>query len=260
MKAWRPETRELLVARLEGSDQEADLSEATNCGGIGRRRHFHSETHATWPVNPLPIEPAERYLRSGPRRRGRRPGLPEPGVQLAMLVLLCPVQPAERKHASRGEFVTAAGLVRRYLSEPDPPPILDISGGQPDLVPEWTLDTLRAVEQLDPGERPFVWTDDNLELRLSLAVLSGDEISWMASLPNHARVGCFKGFDESSFSLDSVESGRASQRSSIFLNDYSCLVSTCSATSRSRRQRPRTLCLVWRACLTGCNRSIGNCR
>ena len=61
-KTWHPQTRELLVARLKDSDQEADLSKPPNCGGLGRLRHFSRQTSPGWPDNPLPIEPAEHFL------------------------------------------------------------------------------------------------------------------------------------------------------------------------------------------------------
>ena len=62
-ETWRLATRELLVARLKDSDQESDLSEPTNCGGLGRRRHFSTGTSDGWPSNPLPIRPAESFLK-----------------------------------------------------------------------------------------------------------------------------------------------------------------------------------------------------
>src|SRR5580704_4485666 len=48
----------VLISRLAGSDQEADLAVPTNCGGFGRVRHFRMATAPGWPVNPLPIVPA----------------------------------------------------------------------------------------------------------------------------------------------------------------------------------------------------------
>ena len=50
--------RRLLVTRLAGSEQEPDISEPVNCGGLGRIRHFRRETSTGWPSNSLPIDPA----------------------------------------------------------------------------------------------------------------------------------------------------------------------------------------------------------
>ena len=197
-KTWRPETRELLVARLGGSDQEADLTEPPNCGGVGRLRHFRRATSQGWPSNPIPIDPAERFL-------GRDLG--EVAVAQVFQNLACnwrcwycyvPFNLLSGD-VSRGEFCTASELVRRYLEESDPPPIIDISGGQPDLVPEWTLDTLRAVNAAGIQNDTFVWSDDNLSSDYMWRYLTKEEVRWMADQPNHSRVGCFKGFDEESF-------------------------------------------------------------
>ena len=200
-KTWRPQTRELLVARLKNSDQEADLSEPPNCGGLGRLRHFRRQTNPGWPDNPLPIEPAERFL-------GRVLG--DTAVAQVFQNLACNWRcwycyvPFNLLggNTDRGEFVTASNLVRRHFGEENPPPIIDISGGQPDLVPEWTLDTLRAVENAGRSSDTYVWTDDNLSTTYLWEFLTQSEIRWMASQPNHGRVGCFKGFDEESFTYN----------------------------------------------------------
>ena len=200
-KTWRPQTRELLVARLKNSDQEPDLSEPPNCGGLGRLRHFRRQTNPGWPDNPLPIEPAERFL-------GRVLG--DTTVAQVFQNLACNWRcwycyvPFNLLggNTDRGEFATASDLVRRHFGEENPPPIIDISGGQPDLVPEWTLDTLRAVKYAGRSNDTYVWTDDNLSTTYLWNFLTQSEIWWMASQPNHGRVGCFKGFDEESFTYN----------------------------------------------------------
>ena len=200
-KTWRPQTSELLVARLKDSDQEADLSEPPNCGGLGRLRHFSRQTNLGWPDNPLPIEPAEHFL-------GRVLG--DAAVSQVFQNLACNWRcwycyvPFNLLggNAGRGEFVTASDLVQRHFETEDPPPIIDISGGQPDLVPEWTLETLRAVEDNVRSSDTYVWTDDNLSTTYLWDFLDESEISWMSSQPNHGRVGCFKGFDEESFTFN----------------------------------------------------------
>ncbi|MGH3856289.1 MAG: hypothetical protein ACRDR6_22925 [Pseudonocardiaceae bacterium] len=57
-RSIRPETEQLLIARIGGSAQEGDLTEPANCEGYGRIRHFRLETPSGWPENPLPMQPA----------------------------------------------------------------------------------------------------------------------------------------------------------------------------------------------------------
>src|SRR5215203_1995660 len=60
--AARLDERRLLVTDFRGSEQEPDLTEPANCDGLGRIRHFRRQTSPGWPPNPLPIEPAARFL------------------------------------------------------------------------------------------------------------------------------------------------------------------------------------------------------
>ena len=57
-----PAHHRLLITRLAGSDQEQDLTMPTNCGGLGRIRHFRAATRSPWPANFLPWRPARDYL------------------------------------------------------------------------------------------------------------------------------------------------------------------------------------------------------
>ena len=59
------ERRKVLVARLQGSEQERDLTVPANCNGYGRIHHFRRETSDGWPQNPLPMDPASKALGIG---------------------------------------------------------------------------------------------------------------------------------------------------------------------------------------------------
>ena len=41
---------------------------------------------------------------------------------------------ANKRHSS---LLTPAELLDLYLADPEPPPMIDLTGGQPDLTPEW---------------------------------------------------------------------------------------------------------------------------
>jgi hypothetical protein len=126
----------LRVSRLTGSEQEQDLSEPANCNGLGRIRHFRRETSPGWPSNPLPIEPAARAL-----------GVAAPHAMEAQVFQnavcnwrcwYCYVDfELLSGRADRSVLISADALVKLYLAEADRPLVIDLSGGQPDLVPEW---------------------------------------------------------------------------------------------------------------------------
>lgn len=196
-KSVRVPSRELLISLLTGSSQEADLQEPTNCDGVGRVRHFRRR-RTGWPDNPLPIDPARTAL-----------GLPAADEIEAQVFQLgacnwrcwyCFV-PYELLRADErsGQWITPAELVGRYLREPDPPRVLVLSGGQPDLVPEWPAWTLEALREAGQEHSVFLWSDDNLGNDFLWRYVSDAQIAAMAGSPMYGRVGCFKGFDEESF-------------------------------------------------------------
>lgn len=197
--------RRLLVSRLAGSEQEADLSEPTNCAGLGRIRHFHAGTNPPWPANFLPWLPARDYL--GPEL------VPEDGSRAQVFqnaacnwrcwYCFVPFN-LLRGDESRSAWVTAAELVDAYLAVRERPPILDLSGGQPDLVPEWAAWTLRALIERRQDTSTFLWSDDNLSNDYLFRYLSDDDMTLLAEHPGYGRVGCLKGFDPESFAFNTA--------------------------------------------------------
>lgn len=207
-----PERRRVLISNLAASEQSADLSQPANMGGFGRIRHFRRTTSSGWPANPLPIDPAARAL-----------GLPAPEMMRAQAIQLaacnwrcwyCFVPFADlAANPSRSEWFSAEELVGRYLAEPDPPLVLDLTGGQPDLVPEWVVWMMEALEQRGQQRRVYVWSDDNLSNDYFWRFLTEADIERVASYPLYGRVGCFKGFDNRSFAFNTnAEESRFDQQ------------------------------------------------
>lgn len=190
----------LLITDLRGSRQEEDLSEPVNCGGYGRIRHFTQATSAGWSPNPLPALAAAAAL-----------GIPA-GEQLRAQVFqnaVCnwrcwycyvPFSLLSGNQRSSAWF-TAAGLVDAYLAEPDPPAVLDLSGGQPDLIPEWVPWTLQVLSDRDAAH-VYVWSDDNLSNDYFWQYLTEGQRELAATHPRYGRVCCFKGFDAESFAFN----------------------------------------------------------
>ena len=197
----RPQTREVLVSRLLGSEQENDLSRQPNAAGLGRLRHFRRHAGEGWPENPLPIDPARRAL-----------GVPAKDLLVAQVfqnaacawrcwycyVPFNLLSGDER----RGAWVTADELIRLYRAEPDAPPVIDLSGGSPDLTPEWVVWTMDALKAADLHETTYLWSDDNLSTDYVFTQLSVRERDRLADYPNYGRVCCFKGFDAESFTFN----------------------------------------------------------
>ena len=196
-------SRRLLISDLRGTGQEGDLSEPVNCGGYGRIRHFTRATGSGWPENPLPIDPAAAALGLPAGTTGIRAQVFQNAacnwrcwwcfVPFALLAA----------NPARSAMLTADDLAGAYLAVPDRPPVLDLSGGQPDLVPEWVPWTLRALDERG-ADRTYVWSDDNLSTDYFFTRLTAAEQRYVAAHPRYGRVACFKGFDAESFAFNTA--------------------------------------------------------
>lgn len=200
-RAVRLDRRELLVANFAGSGQEPDLRDPPNCGGVGRIRHFTRATSDAWPENPLPIDPALAFL-----GRPRSDSIRAQVFQNAACNWRCwyCYVPFNLLSAVEklGAWMSADTLVEQYLAQEDRPDMIDLTGGQPDLVPEWIPWTIEALERAGVADSVYVWSDDNLSNDYFFRYLTTDVQRRVAEHPGYGRVCCFKGFDETSFSFN----------------------------------------------------------
>lgn len=198
------ECRKLLITNLRGSEQEQDLSEPPNCNGFGRIRHFRLVTGAGWPPNPLPIVPAARALGLAPASDVIRAQV----FQNAICNWRCwycfvdfPLLAANPKHSS---WLGVDQLLDLYLDQSDPPPMIDLSGGQPDLVPEWVPWMMEALQRHGLVEQVYLWSDDNLSNDYFFTKLTPAERDLVNRYRLYGKVCCFKGFDERSFAFNTA--------------------------------------------------------
>lgn len=192
----------LLISRLAGSGQEADFTLPANCQGYGRVRHFRMATADGWPANPLPIVPACRALSLG-SPPDLMTALVFQNAACAWRCWYCFV-PEEllRADPAHSAWLTADELVELYRKIPNAPRIIDLSGGSPDLVPEWTPWMMRALRKAGLDRSTYLWTDDNLSTTYLFDALERADRELMCSYPNYGRVCCIKGFDARSFAFN----------------------------------------------------------
>jgi RHS repeat-associated protein len=193
--------KRLLVTNFCGTDQEKDLTEPANCGGLGRLRHFRRATPKHWPANPLPIDPACAALGLSPTAELRTQVF-----QLAVCNWRCwycfvpfPLLAANRAHS---RWVTASDLVDLYTQDPNRPRVIDLTGGQPDLVPEWVPWMMKELRLRGLENEVFIWSDDNLSTDYFWRYLTKEDMRLIVEYPKYGRVCCFKGFDAESFAYN----------------------------------------------------------
>ncbi|VTR93369.1 dihydropteroate synthase : Putative Fe-S oxidoreductase OS=Candidatus Nitrososphaera evergladensis SR1 GN=NTE_03355 PE=4 SV=1 [Gemmata massiliana] len=201
--AGRPEERRLLVTDFRGSQQEQDLTDPTNCDGLGRVRHFKRSTSSGWPLNPLPIDPASRFLGLAPDDMLRAQVFQNAVCNWRCWYCFVPFNLLSA-HPKHSRWVTAEELVDLYLAEPGRPQVIDLSGGQPDLVPEWIPWTMRAMRDRGLEGSVYLWSDDNLSNDYFWQYLGDADLELIRTFRGYGRVGCFKGFDAESFAFNTA--------------------------------------------------------
>jgi uncharacterized Fe-S cluster-containing radical SAM superfamily protein len=191
----------ILITNFSGSDQEKDLTEPANCNGFGRIRHFKLDAGKEWIKNPLPILPAAKALcvKSNSEIRAQV-------FQNSVCNWRCwycfvdfKLLKGDLKNAS---FLTCDEMLDLYLKEKNPASMIDLTGGQPDLTPEWIPWMMQSLKERNLDEKIYLWSDDNLSNDYLWKHLSSEQIDLMSTYKMYSRVCCFKGVDEKSFSLN----------------------------------------------------------
>ena len=194
-------SQKLLITNFTNTTQEQDLTEAPNCNGFGRIRHFHRHGTKGWPENPLPIDPACKAL-----------GISRTDILRAQVFqnAICSWRcwycfvPFELLNANkrRAEWLSAKNLIDLYFMQEHRPCVLDLTGGQPDLVPEWVVWMIEEIQRREIANDVYLWSDDNLSNDYFWRILSEDQRNTIMAFRNYGRVGCLKGFDECSFAFN----------------------------------------------------------
>jgi uncharacterized Fe-S cluster-containing radical SAM superfamily protein len=202
-RAVKCDARQLLVARIGESEQARDLTKPANCGGYGRIRHFTRNHGADWPRNPLPIDPASRALGLAPDDALQAQVFQNAACNWRCWYCYVPFSLLDAKEA-HGGWLTAEELLSLYVQEPPEarPQMIDLSGGQPDLVPEWVPWMMAAMRARGLEGQVYLWSDDNLSNDYFWRFLSDEQRELVAGFKGYGRVACFKGVDEESFAFN----------------------------------------------------------
>jgi uncharacterized Fe-S cluster-containing radical SAM superfamily protein len=197
-----PEHR-VLLTNFQGTEQEQDLTEPPNCNGFGRVRHFGRTRSGKWVENPLPIDPAARALGLEPSQRLRAQVFQNAVCNWRCWYCFVPftLLDANKRHS---KMMTTRELVELWLAEPSRPRMIDLTGGQPELVPEWVLWMMLELRERSLESTVYLWSDDSLSADYFWSALSSEDRQFIASYPMYGRVCCFKGFDEESFCFNTT--------------------------------------------------------
>jgi len=195
-------SKRLLITNFRNTEQEKDLTEPPNCGGVGRIRHFRRTLGSPgWPPNPLPIDPACKALSLSSTDMIRAQVFQNAACNWRCWYCYVPFE-LLNANPDYSDWLSPVTLIDRYLDQPDPPPIIDLTGGQPDLVPEWVPWMMAELKNRGLEHQVYLWSDDNLSNDYFWQFLSDTDLELIATYPNYGRVCCFKGFNAESFAFN----------------------------------------------------------
>ncbi|VXC20036.1 hypothetical protein PSEUDO8BK_60029 [Pseudomonas sp. 8BK] len=103
---------------------------------------------------------------------------------------------------SHSQWFSAEELVDLALNEPTTPSVIDLSGGQPELVPEWCYWVMKEIERRGLAGKITVWSDDNLSCDFFWSKLTKEQRRFVLNFPGHYRTVCIKGFDSKGFTFN----------------------------------------------------------
>lgn len=205
-RAIKVDEKSVSITNFHNSDQEKDIKEKPNCEGFGRIRHFKINRGSNWLQNPLPILPTAKALGITPEKEIRAQIFQNSVcnwrcwycfVDFKLLM-------GSEKHSS---FKTADELIDLFLKEPNRPQMIDLTGGQPDLTPEWIPWMMEALIERGLEKEIYLWSDDNLSNDYFWKYLDKSQIDLIQNYEMYGRVCCFKGIDEVSFGINTMADG-----------------------------------------------------
>lgn len=100
-----------------------------------------------------------------------------------------------------GDLIPVTTMVDLFQNGPSRPIAVDLTGGQPDLTPEWTVWFIEELMNHHIDD-VYLWSDDNLSTDFFWKYLDSSQIGLLSSYPLYGRACCLKGFDSDSFSFN----------------------------------------------------------
>ncbi len=218
-KCVDPLAKRVLIADIANSTQSVDLTVPANCDGLGRIRHFRLATDPSWPPNCLPGWPAAAWLGSAVEGVTRAQVFQLAGCPLRCWYCFVPYQLLSGS-TDRGRWVSADHLVELYSELPNKPTVLDLSGGAPEIAPEWPAWTIEALQKRGLEKETYLWSDDSLTTDLLLRPEMRPILTTLEDHRGYGRVCCIKGIDAQSYANTTRDSVEGFERQLSILEGY----------------------------------------
>lgn len=199
-KILRPESREVFISKIPVEEMIGSTHAYVNCDGFGIVRQTVTQ-RPDWPdIDILPeLVPQKLAISADEASQTQIFRVGACNFRCWYCFVDFRYLKAE---PSRGEFKSPGNLLDLYQQEEVQPRTIYLTGGQPDLVPEWTLWMMQELEQRGMDRSHFLWQDDNLSSLFLFDKLTPDELDYVGNYENYARATCIKGISPESFSAN----------------------------------------------------------
>ncbi len=149
------------LASLGDSVQSQDISNDILLDGYCRIHTFSEEKKEDWIADPLPTIPAAKALGCRPDQVRNARVLQLSGCNIRCWY--CFVDDSNLSPKSpKSRFFAISEIIDTLMLQSQNPFVLDLSGGNSALLPEWTLWTVQYVKDKN-YKNIYIWTDDNLD-------------------------------------------------------------------------------------------------
>jgi uncharacterized Fe-S cluster-containing radical SAM superfamily protein len=186
----------ILLVNFSESGQEKDISSGINCEGFGRKH-----TPPVW---------SEKWIRT---RERILPAATKLGVRAEEVSIcqvfqvagcnfrcwFCYLTDEMRQATCKAGYLTTDEMLHKLLKDPSPPRVLVLSGGSPDLVPEWLPLILKSIQKRNLENYFYVWWDTNLSTYFLWTYLSSSDWNLVKNFRNLGIQATLKGITPYNF-------------------------------------------------------------
>ncbi|HCC06718.1 MAG TPA: hypothetical protein DEP72_00935 [Clostridiales bacterium] len=195
------DNKHIRLVRVGSTDQTKDIQLDTNFGGYGRIKSFKGEAKDNWPVNIIQLKEVCKNLSMPYSNKLKAQIFQLVGCDLRCWYCFVP-NDSLKPNEDISDWVSAEEMIDAFVNQSETNQLIDLSGGNPALVPEWVLWMIRELRKRNIEDKVILWSEDNLSSDMFFEKLSKEEIQEIVTNKNYARLCCLKGYNEESFAFN----------------------------------------------------------
>ena len=169
-----------------------------NCDEFGMIRIFQRNKFNDWNADPIPMD-----IISSKMQIKKLDNIPVQMFEVAKCNLHCwwCYLPKQLKNITEEytKWFSVSELFNLFERENNDVKVIYLSGGNPELVPEFVYSFMKELDKRKRSQEIFLWSDDVLTTDFLVEKMSKEQINYMTQYKNYAKICCLKGFDNESF-------------------------------------------------------------